>query len=167
MLSHTLCPHPRNVTDEALDMLKTNGGIIMVCFLPHLVDPSGGSKATVSLVADHVEYTGRRIGFRHVGIGSDFDGMLRGPESLDDVSDYPALIEELLSRGLSREDMGGIMGLNVMRVMNEVEEIAGQSGVQASEILFDPVECIWTDQQRGILTSMGIERRARLMGTEQ
>jgi membrane dipeptidase len=142
-------------------MLKRNGGIIMICFLRHLVDPSGGSKATVSQVADHIEYAGRRIGFRHVGVGSDFDGMLRGPEGLDDVSDYPALIEELVSRGLSREDMGGIMGLNIIRVLSEVEDVAR---LEAEDFLFDTVDQVWTAEQRDILVSMGNERGPRLEG---
>jgi membrane dipeptidase len=28
-----------------------------------------------------------------VGIGSDFDGILKGPEGLEDVSKYPALVK--------------------------------------------------------------------------
>jgi membrane dipeptidase len=143
-------------------MLKRNGGIIMVCFLRHLVDPTGGSKATVSQVADHIEYAGRRIGFRHVGVGSDFDGMLRGPDGLDDVSDYPALIEELVGRGLSREDMGGIMGLNIIRVLSEVEDVANRGGPEADDFLFDTVDQVWTAEQRDILVSMGNERESRL-----
>lgn len=29
-----LCQHPRNVPDDVLEMVKTNGGVVMVCFLP-------------------------------------------------------------------------------------------------------------------------------------
>ncbi|NOS68804.1 MAG: membrane dipeptidase [Verrucomicrobia bacterium] len=32
--AHALCPHPRNVPDDVLSMVKTNGGVVMVCFLP-------------------------------------------------------------------------------------------------------------------------------------
>jgi membrane dipeptidase len=29
-----LCKHPRNVPDDVLRMVKTNGGVVMICFLP-------------------------------------------------------------------------------------------------------------------------------------
>ena len=154
------CPHPRNVTDEVLDMLRINRGVIMICFLPHLVDPSGGKEACLSQVADHIEYAGKRIGFGHVGIGSDFDGMLKGPEGLDDVSGYPALVAELLRRGLSREELKGVMGANIIRVMGEVENVASHGRMGALGVYTDRVEEVWTAEQREILASMGKQRRA-------
>lgn len=60
----------------------------------------------------------------HVGLGSDFDGMLSGPEGLDDVSAYPDLVAELLRRGLSEDDVSQVCGLNVIRVWKEVERVA-------------------------------------------
>ncbi|MBE0541445.1 MAG: dipeptidase [Verrucomicrobia bacterium] len=32
--AYALCNHPRNVPDEVLQRVKTNGGVVMVCFLP-------------------------------------------------------------------------------------------------------------------------------------
>jgi membrane dipeptidase len=32
--ARALCDHPRNVPDDVLHMLKTNGGVVMVCFVP-------------------------------------------------------------------------------------------------------------------------------------
>lgn len=32
--AYALCHHPRNVPDDVLGMVKTNGGVVMVCFLP-------------------------------------------------------------------------------------------------------------------------------------
>ena len=56
-----------------------------------------------------------------VGIGSDFDGAPTMPEGLEDVSRYPALFEELASRGYASEDLQKIAGRNVLRVMREAE----------------------------------------------
>ena len=39
--AHALCPHPRNVPDDVLSMVKTNGGVVMVCFLPGYLTKSG------------------------------------------------------------------------------------------------------------------------------
>ena len=35
--AYALCKHPRNVPDDVLGMVKTNGGVVMVCFLPGYV----------------------------------------------------------------------------------------------------------------------------------
>jgi len=32
--ARALCDHPRNVPDDVLGMVKTNGGVVMVCFVP-------------------------------------------------------------------------------------------------------------------------------------
>lgn len=32
--AYALCPHERNVPDDVLSLVKTNGGVVMVCFLP-------------------------------------------------------------------------------------------------------------------------------------
>jgi len=60
----------------------------------------------------------------HVGIGSDFDGIDITPEGLEDVSKYPALTAELLSRGWSDEDVKKFLGLNVLRAMRQAEAVA-------------------------------------------
>jgi membrane dipeptidase len=82
-----------------------------------------GPPASVSDVADHIDHVRDVAGIDHIGIGSDFDGAPTMPEGLEDVSRYPALIEELGSRGYRDEDLMKIAGGNVLRVMREVERI--------------------------------------------
>jgi membrane dipeptidase len=81
-------------------------------------------KATIKLVADHVDHIRQVAGVDHVGIGSDFDGIDIAPEGLEDVSKYPALTAELLSRGWSDEDVKKFLGLNVLRAMRQAETVA-------------------------------------------
>ncbi|KAF3479632.1 membrane dipeptidase GliJ [Arthroderma uncinatum] len=119
-----LCKHTRNAPDDVLHMLKANGGVIMVTFLPGYLNLTG--KASLSDVADHIQYIGNLIGYRHVGIGSDYDGMGSAPKGLEDVSRYPALIQELANRGVSAEDLKDLMGRNVLRVMEAVEGAAAE-----------------------------------------
>ncbi|KAK8128001.1 hypothetical protein PG984_009109 [Apiospora sp. TS-2023a] len=64
------------------------------------------------------------IGYRYIGIGSDFNGIESGPRGLKDVSKYPDLVRELQRRGIDIADIAGIMGSNVLRVMEDVENIA-------------------------------------------
>jgi membrane dipeptidase len=75
-------------------------------------------------VADHIVYIGQLIGYKHVGIGSDFDGMQEGPTGLEDVSRYPDLVEELRQRGVADCDLIGIVGGNVLRVLEATEREA-------------------------------------------
>jgi membrane dipeptidase len=81
-------------------------------------------ETTVSDVADHIEHIIQLVGVDHVGVGSDFDGISDTPTGLEDVSAYPALIEELLRRGLSDEEIRKIAGGNLLRVWSEVERHA-------------------------------------------
>lgn len=63
-------------------------------------------------MANHITYIGDLIGYDHVGLGSDFDGIASTPSGLDDVSKFPDLFAELLERGISDEDAAKIAGGN-------------------------------------------------------
>jgi membrane dipeptidase len=80
--------------------------------------------ATVSDVADHIDHIRKVAGIDHIGIGSDFDGIERGPTGLEDVSMFPNLFAELLRRGYSEADLKKISGLNVLRAMRAMEATA-------------------------------------------
>ncbi len=81
--------------------------------------------ATVQRVADHIDHVKNIAGIDHVGIGSDFDGVGDSlPTGLKDVSMYPNLIEELLKRDYTDDDIEKICYKNVWRVWNKVIEIA-------------------------------------------
>jgi len=81
--------------------------------------------AFLSEVADHIDHAKKVTGIDCLGIGSDFGGFRNTPRGLEDVSQYPALLAELASRGYSDEDIIKIAGANILRVMRDVEEIAG------------------------------------------
>jgi membrane dipeptidase len=78
-------------------------------------------RATLSQVADHIDHIRDVAGIDHIGLGSDFDGIESVPVGLEDVSKYPDLTRELLSRGYSEDDVLKIQGGNVLRVMRAVE----------------------------------------------
>jgi len=83
-------------------------------------------EATLSDVADHIDYIRKRIGIDYVGLGSDFEGFHGGIEGLEDVSKYPALLAELMRRGYGRDDIAKVAGLNLLRVFRETERVAAQ-----------------------------------------
>lgn len=79
---------------------------------------------TVEDVADHIDHAVNLVGVDYVGLGSDFDGVTFLPAGLQDVSEYPNLIAELLERGYAEEDIQKILGENALRVWSAVEDAA-------------------------------------------
>ena len=64
-------------------------------------------------------------GIDHVGLGSDYDGVGDSlPVGLKDVSTYPALVEGMLKRGYSEDDIKKVLSGNVLRVWRTVEAYA-------------------------------------------
>ncbi|XP_010889514.2 dipeptidase 3 isoform X1 [Esox lucius] len=117
--AHAICNHSRNVPDELLRKLKENRGLIMVNLHSRFVACSG--KADVSIVADHFTHIRKVIGAESIGIGGDFDGASEFPVGLEDVSKYPNLIQELLRRNWTEEELSGVLRHNFLRVFTEVE----------------------------------------------
>ncbi|XP_025226028.1 dipeptidase 2 isoform X2 [Theropithecus gelada] len=116
-----VCNSARNVPDDILQLLKKNGGIVMVSLSMGVIqcNPS----ANVSTVADHFDHIKAVIGSKFIGIGGDYDGAGKFPQGLEDVSTYPVLIEELLSRGWSEEELQGVLRGNLLRVFSRVEKV--------------------------------------------
>jgi membrane dipeptidase len=82
--------------------------------------------ATVQDVADHIDHLVQVAGAAHVGIGGDLDGITSTPEGLDSVAAYPRLFAELIRRGYTDDQLKGIAGLNVLRVMRKAEAVAAK-----------------------------------------
>lgn len=80
--------------------------------------------ASVSTLADHIDYIARRIGVDHVGLGSDFDGGSVGVVGMPDTSAYPNLFVELARRGYSKDDLKKIASGNTLRVLKAAEAYA-------------------------------------------
>ena len=79
---------------------------------------------TLEEVANHVDYIRKVAGIDHVGIGADFGSLTQHPTGLDDVSRYPYLTAELIHRGYTDLEVKKVLGLNILRVMREVERAA-------------------------------------------
>lgn len=152
----------RNMSDDMLQALADNGGVVQVTFgstfvtaqanqyrarLQRLTDeinaelgegtPEADAAieqmrednpfpyATYEDVLDHFDHIVELIGIDHVGIGSDFDGVGDTlPEGLKDASTFPNLIQGLLDRGYSEEDIDKILYKNTLRVWRAAEAFA-------------------------------------------
>jgi membrane dipeptidase len=80
--------------------------------------------ATLAQVADHLEHIREVAGIGAVGIGSDFDGISHPPVGLEDVSRFPHLVAEMVRRGWSDDEIAGLLGENLLRVLAESERVA-------------------------------------------
>ncbi|MCA9109090.1 MAG: dipeptidase [Planctomycetaceae bacterium] len=128
--ARAITDHPRNVPDDILKMMPDNGGVVMVNFYSKFVVPTELLKADESArgsihdVVDHIEHVIHVAGIDHVGLGSDFDGVPRLPQQLEDVSTYPLITQELLNRGHAPSSIQKLLGGNVMRVLRAAESTA-------------------------------------------
>uniref|UniRef100_A0A3Q4H8Y4 Dipeptidase n=1 Tax=Neolamprologus brichardi TaxID=32507 RepID=A0A3Q4H8Y4_NEOBR len=120
--SYSICNHSRNVPDNLL--LELNQGLIMVNL--HNTFVSCRDEANISHVADHFDYIRKLIGAESIGIGGDYEGATSFPHGLEDVSKYPALIQELLRRNWTENELAGVLRHNFLRVFEQVERVRDQ-----------------------------------------
>ncbi len=81
--------------------------------------------ADISDVLDHFDHVRDLVGIEHIGFGSDYDGVGDSlPTGLKSVADYPRLIDGLLERGYSEQDIRKIASGNILRVWRAVEAAA-------------------------------------------
>ena len=81
--------------------------------------------ATVSDFVDHIDYAVRLIGIDHVGISSDFDGG-GGIAGWNHAGETLNVTVELVRRGYSEAEIAKLWGGNLLRVLREVESVAGR-----------------------------------------
>ncbi len=118
---HALCPVPRNLDDEQLDVLKASGGLVQITAVASFLKPQGRADAvSVSDYMDHLDYAVRRCGIEHVGISSDFDGggTLVGWR---DAGESANLTAELARRGYDASEIAALWGGNFLRLMARAE----------------------------------------------
>lgn len=72
-------------------------------------------KASLSDYVDHIEYIGKRIGWDHVGIGTDFNHG-SGVPGFDSAADAPNVTREFVRRGYDEARINAIWSGNFLRV---------------------------------------------------
>ena len=149
--ARALSDHPRNLDDEQLLWVKENGGVVQTVALDLFVNKEKHEKynnaieklknksnveaqekikkefppVNVSDFVDHIDYIKNKIGIDHVGISSDFDGG-GGIEGWQNASETFNVTLELVKRGYTEEEISKIWSGNLLRVLDEVQEISSQ-----------------------------------------
>lgn len=118
-----LCNYHRNLTDEQIEALAKNGGVINLSYCAGFIK-EGVTAQTLNKVGindwlDHLDHVVDLVGANHVGLGSDFDGGCGFP-GMDDITKVPNITRGLVARGYSDKDVEKILGGNNLRVFKEV-----------------------------------------------
>ncbi len=122
--------------DEALDFAVRAGRVApgtdaALAFRAEYAAANPYPFATLDQVLDHIDHLVALVGVAHVGIGSDYDGVGDTlPIGLKDVAAFPNLIAGLLERGYAEADIEKILGRNLMRVWEAVENYAKRGGME-------------------------------------
>ncbi|HZM88496.1 MAG TPA: dipeptidase [Blastocatellia bacterium] len=103
------CDNQRNLSDEQLKGIAGTGGVIGIGYWETAVC---GTDAKA--IAKAIRYTANLVGVDHVGLGSDFDGAVVTPF---DTTGLVQITDALLAEGFNDDEIGRIMGRNVLRVL--------------------------------------------------
>ena len=108
---------PRFISDDAMRRVADGGGVIGL-WLFRL-----GNTGTRSLeeFADNLKHCLDLVGAEHLGIGTDINGVPGNAEGYENPHDYSAIVDTMIGAGLSEDQIGKIVGLNFIRILQAVE----------------------------------------------
>ena len=76
----------------------------------------------VKEIVDHIDHAVELAGIDHVGIGSDYDGILVAPAGLENVSKIGLVFDEMRRRGYDEESVEKVAGKNLLEVLKRVKQ---------------------------------------------
>jgi len=119
----------RNLSDEELDLIKKNNGVVQIVAFSNYLRPAAGEgapaapSATVAQFVNAIDYAVKKIGVDHVGISSDFNHG-GGVTGWQNESEGPNVTAEILRRGYSERDIAKLWGGNFLRVWAAAQKAA-------------------------------------------
>lgn len=120
----------RNLTDEQIKAIAERGGVIGINAYKTIAGVIEGDNP-IKKLADHIEYMVELVGPSHVGYGFDlcssyYESELKfsyephNNDCLRSHAEAVLLTEELLRRGMSKEDAKLVIGGNFLRIFNDM-----------------------------------------------
>lgn len=116
--SASLCSHKRNLTDKQFQALMKNRGVCGINFYPEFLSNDG--KAGIADIVKHIEYFCSLGGEKHIGFGSDFDGINCLPEGISSNKDIYMICDELLRLNYTEEIVKDIAFNNFYNLFCEI-----------------------------------------------
>jgi membrane dipeptidase len=99
---------------EEMEVIAKSGGVI--CTMPIGYTLGNYSRTTLKSWAIEIALMKNRLGIEHVGLGTDSGGLPSLVDGWDSISSLPNLINELLTLGLSKDDIIAFTGGNFLRI---------------------------------------------------
>jgi len=99
---------PRNLTRPLVELIAQDGGLVGAMFHgPFVVEGRAATRDdVVAMTLALVEVAGAE----HVGVGSDWDGIIKAPRGLAGPRDLPLFSEDLAAAGLDEGQVAQVMG---------------------------------------------------------
>ncbi len=115
--SHTglrkLCRIERNLTDDGLKAIAERNGMAGIVLFTSFLKKHALFLSPEAVI-DHMRHAVETAGDEHVGIGTDFDGMILTPKGLHDMSRLPRLLE-MIHDEFPGDAARKICGNNILR----------------------------------------------------
>ncbi|RYZ02928.1 MAG: hypothetical protein EOO73_29860 [Myxococcales bacterium] len=112
-------PHWRNLHDDQLRAVANRGGTIGIMYhSEYLGDPI--FRGRLDTIVRHIEHVVNVAGEDHVSLGSDWDGSIVTPRDMKTCLELPKLTQAMLSRGFGHQRIKKVLGLNFLRVVEDV-----------------------------------------------
>ncbi len=124
--ARALADVPRNLSPDLLTAIADKGGLVGAMFHgPFVVK---GRPALRSDVVAQTLHLVRSIGAEHVGIGSDWDGIIQSPQGLERSARLTELRQDLTAAGLSGDELRMVNGASFLRFWRAVEAAKAPGG---------------------------------------
>lgn len=91
--SKAICPHPRNLSDEAFKIIIQRKGLVGMNFYPVFIN--GTTKASIKELLPHISHFLDLGGEDVIALGSDFDGAIM-PMEVQNIGEIESLYSELV-----------------------------------------------------------------------
>lgn len=141
--ARALCPARTNLHDRTLSTLAEKGGLVLVTFDPASL--TCGRPASVRDVVAHINHVRTMAGVDHVGLGAGYNVFNSTPRGLEDATHYPEVFAELLKdSSWSLQDLKKLAGLNLLRVLRQVEQMKDELAVEPPSEEIIPIHDIDT-----------------------
>lgn len=111
--------HWRNLDDAQVRAIADRGGVVGIMYHSEFLgDPLFAGRA--ESVVRHMEHVIGLVGPDHLALGSDWDGAICTPRDMRTCSELPLLVEIMLRREWPEEQIRKALGLNFLRVWQEL-----------------------------------------------
>jgi membrane dipeptidase len=111
------------LNDATIRAMAKNGGVICVHFVaPDYIKPRHGTeRATVVDLVDHIAYIRDLVGIDYASLGTDFfpEVEWHWVEGANRISMLANVAREIVRRGFSDEEIGKVLGGNLVRVFEK------------------------------------------------